>query len=118
MKIYTIVIILLKLAFFKINLASFVGRTGFDYWVNPACGANECNGLILKNENSNIGECLMDFPRNSGNFWCYVNADSVCPKFPSPRCDGCFYSYVPCRVALNIEKEYDEYGTKLDELIV
>ena len=91
----------------------------FEYWVNPLCDEQECLGLVSRDavDGFEIGECKTDFPHNSGHFWCYVKAKSPCPKYPSPRCRRCYYSYVPCSVKaakeaaerLAMMEEYAEY---------
>ena len=75
------------------SLSEFV----YDLWYDPFCTRSDCNGILFKDKENDIGECLADFPPKSGNYWCYVNEESLCPKMPSSICDGCFYSFTSCQ---------------------
>ena len=80
---------------------SIVPPYPFPYPPTPGCTRKSCNGLVLQDAASglSIGECLLDYPRNSGSFWCYVNFNSPCRKYESNRQiqgSKLYYSYVPC----------------------
>ena len=74
------------------------------------CTGFSCNGLELHlpygNQTIIMGQCQMDLPANSGQFYCFVNEESVCDKVESNAFKGMYISYEACQHPLAPKKRF------------